>query len=181
MKNILNGYIVNCIVNFSTLRASWVRNVFRWGTYMLIMWENFGTKCFKCLRQKGPAAGHLKQISLYSYYRVIKKSLCTCFLYCNHQVHRLFDHPVFHYELINYVRDLMNMLHHHKRMLLQLQNFSSTCFTCIGYYTTEPMMLQMWRNIFSYEFFFSIISSLFQLTVQIFSVSTCCADIHKLL
>jgi len=55
-------------VTFSTSCASWVKNVFRWGTYMLIMWENFGTKCFKCLTQKGPAAGHLKQISLYSYY-----------------------------------------------------------------------------------------------------------------
>jgi len=35
---------------------------------MLIMWENFGTECFKCLRQKGLEAGHLKPASLYSYY-----------------------------------------------------------------------------------------------------------------
>jgi len=41
----------------STSRTSWERNVFRWRAYVLIMWENFGTKYFKCLGQKGPAAG----------------------------------------------------------------------------------------------------------------------------
>jgi len=129
------SWVTNCTCMFYDVAALgetvWHRMVWRlMGNELGRMWEGPDKSCCpECSwsgRRKPPkrnsshekrsAAEYQPRTSLLrrlvwrSLYRVIKKSLCSCFLYCNHQVHRdflitlYFEYGILHYPFAPYLK-----------------------------------------------------------------------------